>query len=63
MALANNIVAPSARSTTARLVFLLLMRLRNGYALVDKRLFIPEKWFSEDIPSQNKCELPEDISF
>jgi SRSO17 transposase len=36
----------------------------TGYALVDKRLFIPEKWFSDDyLDRRKKCKLPEDISF
>jgi SRSO17 transposase len=36
----------------------------HGYALLDKRLFIPEKWFSEDYAlRRKKCELPEDITF
>lgn len=34
----------------------------NGYALVDKRLFIPEKWFTDDyLDRRQKCRLPEDI--
>jgi len=36
----------------------------HGYALLDKRLFIPEKWFSDDYALRcKKCELPEDITF
>jgi SRSO17 transposase len=36
----------------------------NGYALVDKRLFIPEKWFSDDyLDRRQKCKLPEDTVF
>jgi len=35
-----------------------------GYALLDKRLFIPEKWFSDDYRlRRTKCNLPEDIDF
>jgi SRSO17 transposase len=35
-----------------------------GYALLDKRLFIPEKWMSEDYETRrNKCKIPEDIEF
>ena len=31
----------------------------NGYAMVDKRLFIPEKWFSDDfLKRRKKCKLP-----
>jgi SRSO17 transposase len=36
----------------------------HGYSLLDKRLFIPEKWFSDDYAiRRKKCELPEDITF
>jgi SRSO17 transposase len=36
----------------------------HGYALVDKRIFIPEKWFSDDFElRRKKCELPDDITF
>jgi SRSO17 transposase len=36
----------------------------HGYALIDKQLFIPEKWFSEDHAlRRRKCELPNDITF
>jgi SRSO17 transposase len=35
-----------------------------GYALLDKRLFIPEKWFSDDYKlRRTKCNLPENIEF
>ena len=35
-----------------------------GYALVDKRIFIPEKWFEKDYEEKRKkCSVPEDISF
>lgn len=35
-----------------------------GYSLVDKRLFIPEKWFTEEYAERRKkCNLPDDISF
>lgn len=35
-----------------------------GYALVDKRLFIPELWFSDEYKARReKCVLPEDIAF
>lgn len=37
---------------------------RYGYALADKRLFIPEKWFGEDyIEKRKKCKIPEEIKF
>ena len=36
----------------------------NGYAFVDKRLFIPEKWFSDDYAARRRrCKLPEDTVF
>jgi len=36
----------------------------HGYALLDKQLFVPEKWFSEDYAFRRyKCELSEDITF
>ncbi len=36
----------------------------DGYALLDKRLFIPQKWFSDDYKlRRNKCKLPEDMEF
>ena len=36
----------------------------SGYALLDKRLFIPEKWFSDDYKLRRiKCKLPDDIEF
>jgi SRSO17 transposase len=36
----------------------------HGYALVDKRLFIPEQWFSDDYRGRReKCNLPEHATF
>ena len=36
----------------------------NGYALIDKRLFIPEQWFTDEYRARReKCNLPEDIVF
>lgn len=36
----------------------------QGYALVDKRLFIPEQWFADDyLVRRQKCNLPEDTIF
>lgn len=36
----------------------------NGYALVDKRLFIPEKWFGDDyFDRRQKCKLPRNTVF
>jgi len=36
----------------------------NGYSLLDKRLYIPEKWFQDDYAiRRKKCKLPEDIEF
>ena len=37
---------------------------RHGYGFLDNRLFIPEKWFSEDYAvRREKCRLTSDISF
>ncbi len=37
---------------------------RHGYAFLDSRLFIPEKWFGEDYAERRKkCKLPDDASF
>lgn len=37
---------------------------KHGYSLLDKRLFIPEKWFSDDYADQRKkCAIPEDVTF
>ena len=36
----------------------------QGYALVDKRLFIPQKWFNDDYFQRRiKCKLPADTVF
>ena len=36
----------------------------HGYALLDKRLFIPEKWFGDDYTERRrKCKLPESTQF
>ena len=36
----------------------------HGYALADKRLFIPEKWFNDDYSERRiKCKLPADTVF
>ena len=36
----------------------------HGYALLDKRLFIPERWFSDEFSGKReKCEVPDSISF
>ncbi len=36
----------------------------SGYALLDKRLFIPEKWFDDDYEvRRNKCNIPEEVAF
>jgi SRSO17 transposase len=35
---------------------------RHGYSLLDARLFIPEKWFSENyVAKRAKCQFPEDL--
>jgi len=37
---------------------------QTGYSLVDKRLFIPEKWFGDDFESRRKkCKLPAEAIF
>jgi SRSO17 transposase len=37
---------------------------RHGYTLLDKRLFLPEKWFTEEYAERRgKCEIPEGIEF
>ncbi len=37
---------------------------RHGYALVDKRLFMPEAWFTETSAARRTtCEVPEDVGF
>ena len=36
----------------------------QGYALLDKRLYIPEEWFSEPYAERRKkCKVPEELSF
>jgi SRSO17 transposase len=36
----------------------------SGYSLVDKRLFIPEQWFTDEYSMRReKCNLPEDTVF
>jgi SRSO17 transposase len=36
----------------------------NGYSMVDKRIFLPEKWFTNDYRARRKkCRLPEDTVF
>ena len=37
---------------------------RQGYALVDKRLFIPEPWFTEAYQARRtKCQLPAEVAW
>jgi SRSO17 transposase len=37
---------------------------RQGYALVDKRLYLPESWFQESAADRRqKCQIPPDLSF
>jgi SRSO17 transposase len=37
---------------------------RHGYALVDKQLFLPEKWFDEDHKERrSECNVPNELSF
>jgi len=36
----------------------------HGYALIDKRLFIPKKWFADNYQERReKCKLPDDTVF
>jgi len=36
----------------------------NGYALVDKRLFVPQQWFTDEYRiRRKKCKLPKEITF
>lgn len=36
----------------------------HGYALIDKKLYIPEKWFSDEYAERRaKCNLPSDTTF
>lgn len=36
----------------------------QGYALLDKRLFMPEQWFREEYAvKRKKCEVPEELEF
>ena len=36
----------------------------QGYALVDKRLYIPQKWFGDEYQDRReKCELPREVQF
>jgi SRSO17 transposase len=36
----------------------------HGYALIDKRLYIPEQWFSDDYrEKREKCNLPPEVEF
>ena len=37
---------------------------RHGYALVDKRLFMPAPWFTEDDKDRrDQCKVPKDVTF
>jgi SRSO17 transposase len=37
---------------------------RHGYALVDKRLFLPEEWFSDAYATRRTtCHVPQDLTF
>lgn len=36
----------------------------HGYALIDKRLYLPEQWFSDEYRlKRKKCKLPSDVEF
>jgi SRSO17 transposase len=37
---------------------------KEGYGLIDRRLYMPEKWMSDEYAEmRKKCEVPEDIKF
>jgi len=37
---------------------------RHGYTLLDKRLYIPQQWFTEEYTARReKCEVPEGLEF
>jgi len=37
---------------------------RHGYCLLDSRLFVPERWFSEEfVLRRQKCKFPSDLQF
>src|SRR5262249_58127031 len=37
---------------------------RQGYALVDKRLFLPEQWWSDAYASRRaQCDVPQEVVF
>jgi SRSO17 transposase len=37
---------------------------RHGYAFVDKRLFLPESWFTDAYATRRtKCKVPDDVTF
>lgn len=37
---------------------------KHGYALLDKRLFLPEKWFTDEYADRRtKCNIPKDLEF
>lgn len=37
---------------------------RHGYSLLDKRLFLPEQWFSDEYAEKRrKCSIPEELEF
>jgi SRSO17 transposase len=36
----------------------------SGYSIIDKRLFLPEKWFTDDFKEKrNKCKVPSGLTF
>jgi len=60
---ANN-TAVIGKVTTVRSVSSPVTCPEHGYALVDKRLFIPEKWFTEPYSERRqKCKLPPETVF
>lgn len=36
----------------------------SGYSIIDKRLFLPKKWFTDDFKEKrNKCKVPSGLTF
>ena len=62
LGLPGNTAAASAKWTIVRWAYLPRMS-RHGYALLDKRLYIPEKWFADGYRARRqKCNFPEDLN-
>jgi len=64
LGLPGNTAAASARSTTARWGVFAAYASRHGYAFLDKRLYVPQKWFEDEYLSRRKkCKMPLDLAF